>query len=349
MIYKRGPYYWYNFWFNGQHIQVSTKQRSPVAARQMEAARRTALAKGEVGIVERKRAPSLKEFGPRFLGEVTVQRREKPNTIRFYAEKMARLLEFEPLASASLDDIDEAKISEYTQYRQQSVSPKTGRTLSTASVNRELATLRRLLRLAYTWKIIGRVPTITLQGETGREFILTHKQEQTYLDAAPQPLRDLAVLLLDTGLRVGEAVELRWTDIRMTPATGARYGYLHVKSGKSRNAKRNLPLTARVNEMLSNRHAGSESLLVFPGKIADRPLLVTSCDHEHTKVREQLGMPTEFVLHSLRHSMLSRLGEAGTDTFTLMRIAGHSSITTSQNTCIRLRLLSSRPSISWRH
>ena len=43
-----------------------------------------------------------------------------------------------------------------------------------------------------------------------------------------------------------------------------------------------------------------------------------------------LEMPSAFVVHSLRHTMLTRLGEAGVDAFTIMKIAGHSSITTSQ-------------------
>jgi integrase len=33
-----------------------------------------------------------------------------------------------------------------------------------------------------------------------------------------------------------------------------------------------------------------------------------------------------FVLHSLRHTFLTRLGESGCDAWTLARIAGHSSI-----------------------
>ena len=38
----------------------------------------------------------------------------------------------------------------------------------------------------------------------------------------------------------------------------------------------------------------------------------------------------EFVLHSLQHTMLTRLGEAGSEAFTIMKIAGHSSVTVSQ-------------------
>ncbi|MGO8759238.1 MAG: tyrosine-type recombinase/integrase [Terracidiphilus sp.] len=40
--------------------------------------------------------------------------------------------------------------------------------------------------------------------------------------------------------------------------------------------------------------------------------------------------PADFVLHSLRHTMLTGLGESGVDAFALKRIAGHSSIVVSQ-------------------
>ena len=43
-----------------------------------------------------------------------------------------------------------------------------------------------------------------------------------------------------------------------------------------------------------------------------------------------LDLPKQFVLHSLRHTFGTRLGEAGTDAFTIMRIMGHSTITVSQ-------------------
>src|SRR2546427_9570635 len=54
--------YWYKFMWQGKLIRESTKQGNDRVARQMEAAHRTALAKGEVGIRERKPAPTLAEF-----------------------------------------------------------------------------------------------------------------------------------------------------------------------------------------------------------------------------------------------------------------------------------------------
>ena len=52
--------------------------------------------------------------------------------------------------------------------------------------------------------------------------------------------------------------------------------------------------------------------------------------HQHNRVRVKLKLLEDFVVHLLRHTMLTRLGEAGADAFTIMRIAGHSSITISQ-------------------
>ena len=50
----------------------------------------------------------------------------------------------------------------------------------------------------------------------------------------------------------------------------------------------------------------------------------------NARARKVLKLPADFVIHSLRHTMLTRLGEAGAGAFTIMRIAGHSHVTVSQ-------------------
>jgi integrase len=82
--------------------------------------------------------------------------------------------------------------------------------------------------------------------------------------------------------------------------------------------------------MLKTRRATVKSAWAFPGETDEAAFLVSSLDHQHDDVRTALKMPTDFVIHSLRHTMLTRLGEAGADAFSIMRIAGHSSVTVSQ-------------------
>ena len=60
------------------------------------------------------------------------------------------------------------------------------------------------------------------------------------------------------------------------------------------------------------------------------PYLVTSLDHIHAKLRDDLQLPKDCVIHSLRHTFLTRFGEAGADAFTIKKVAGHSSVTISE-------------------
>jgi integrase len=274
--------------------------------------------------------PTLADFAPRFESAINTLCTDKPATAEFYKKEMRRILADRQLSAARLDTIDEALIDGYKQ-RRTSQQSRVGRPMSPASINPELATLRRLLRLAEEWKVLDRIPRIRLlRGERNREFVLSHRLEPMYLEAAIQPLRDIAILMLETGVRPGEAVSLKWRDVYLLPAVHAELGYIAVRGGKSRNAKRNLSLTARAAEMLKLRKVAVKSAWVFPGDSPEAPILVSSLDHQHDDVRTALKLSKDFVIHSLRHTMLTRLGESGAEAFTIMRIAGHSSVTVSQ-------------------
>jgi integrase len=328
-VYKRGGVWWYKFKFDGESVRETTKQTNKRVAEQIEAARKTALAKGEVGLEERKHIPTLKAFGPQFTSAIETRCASKPATIGFYKDKLKRLLEFNKLASARLDRIDESLIESYAQRRTRTISRR-GKAMSPASVNRELATLRRLLRLACDWKLISRVPRIRLlRGERNREFVLAHADEKTYLSALKQPLQDVAVLLLDTGLRIGEVLTLEWTDVHLHPAKDAKHGYLTVRAKNAKNSRtRNIPLTDRAAEILKAQSPARS------GYVFHRPdgsqLCQTWLNQQHSAVRESLELPEDFVPHSLRHTFGTRMGEAGADAFTIMRLMGHSTVTVSQ-------------------
>jgi integrase len=194
-----------------------------------------------------------------------------------------------------------------------------------------------MLRLGQEWKEIERVPRIRLlSGERIRNFVLSRKQEEIYLAACRQPLQDIAILMLETGLRIGETLNLEWTDIILEPVGGARFGFLRVREGKSKNARRVIPLTDCASALLTARRESGTSSFVFANREGN-PYVSTSINHLHRDAcapkvggKRQPILPADFVLHSLRHTMLTRLGESGVDAFTIMRIAGHSSIVVSQ-------------------
>jgi hypothetical protein len=114
-VYKqpKSKNWWYKFVWNGQPVRESTEQTNKSIARQIEAAHKTALAKGEVGIRERKPVPTLKDFTPRFKRAIETVCADKPATISFYESKLKMLLADETLARLPLDRMDEDVIDAY--------------------------------------------------------------------------------------------------------------------------------------------------------------------------------------------------------------------------------------------
>ena len=330
-IFKRGRTYWYNFWWDNEHVQRSSRQGNPRVARQMESAHRTRLAKGEVGIEEPKQVPRFRQFAAKFLQEMRSLHETKPKTITYYEYGLSRLLEFEPLPETRLDRVDEVLIAAYIS-RRKAHKKRSGKSLQVATINRELEVLRRMLRLAHEWKIIPTVPKIRrLPGERMRDRILTHVEEEAYLSNAPHLLRDIATIILETGMRPEEVFRMRSENVHFEPAGNARYGYVHNPFGKTKYARRNIPMTERVRAVLEMRHAEQSEPAegwVFPAETKSGR--VESVKSQHASAFKWSGIKNWFVLYSLRHTLLTRLGEAGADAFTIQKVAGHSSITISQ-------------------
>src|SRR6266481_3600508 len=179
-VYKRGKIWWYKFSWNGESVRESTKQSNKRTAEQMEATHKTSLAKGEVGLRDRKPAPTLKDFAEQdFLPFVRSTSASKPRTVTFYETTVANLKGFGKLASLRLDAITAEILADFAAYRREN-----GMQVST--INRDLATVRRIFHLAQEW---GRVATVLprvrmLSGERQRERVLTTEEEQKYLGAA---------------------------------------------------------------------------------------------------------------------------------------------------------------------
>jgi len=323
-IYKRRDVYWYKFMWQGRLVRESTKQGNDKVARQMEAAHRTALAKGEVGIREKKPAPTLVEFSEkRFEPWIKTTTAEK-TWLDFYRVGVRAIKAYRPLAALKLDEITSETSADFAAHRR---AQNGG--LEVSTVNSSLRVLRRVLRQAAEWGIINAVPKIKmLPGERHRERVLSTEEDARYMAAASEPLASIATALADTEMRPEECYRLRWETITWV---NGRNGTLLVTHGKTKAARRVLPLTPRVRAVLETRWetAGRpEEGWVWPAKTKSGHVEPCSLKRQDLKAL-RLSKVRPFVLYSLRHTFLTRLGESGCDPWTLARIAGHSSIAIS--------------------
>ena len=88
-------------------------------------------------------------------------------------------------------------------------------------------------------------------------------------------------------------------------------------------------MTQRVRELLSFRveaMGNPQEGWMFPADTKSGH--IEPLKSQHAKALK-LSKVKPFVLYSLRHTMLTRLGQSGADPFTIQKIAGHSSITIS--------------------
>lgn len=323
MIYKRGEMYWYKFMWQGKPIRESTKQGNDKVARQMEAAHRTSLAKGEVGIREKTIAPTFAEFAEsRFLPWAVTIFASKPKTWMWYRNGVRRLLAYQPISQSRLNDLNGERIASYIGHRQTAG-------LEVSSINRELQVLRRLLHLAVDWGLVDRCTKVQmLSGERHREFVLSRQEEARYLAVAPEPLASIATVLADTGMRPEECYRLRWEAVTWV---NGRNGTLLITHGKTAAARRVLPMSPRVRAILELRWEAAKKPRdgwVWSAPTRSGHVEASSLKKQHRKAQRMSGVP-QFVLYSLRHTFLTRLGESGCDSWTLARIAGHSSIAIS--------------------
>jgi len=317
-IFKRGTIYWYKFTFNGEAIRKSTRQKNQNIARQMEAAHRAALAKGEVGIRQKESIPTLADFIKSRVSSRLEASTSTKTWIDYYRPNLGTIASYAPLASQRLDKVTSEKAADFAAWRK-------SKGLQVSSVNSSLQVLRRVLRLAVEWGVLDHAPRIKmLPGERHREHVVMPDEEVRYLAAAPEPLASVAVVLIDTGLRPDECYRLQWESISWT---NGRNGTLLVTHGKTAAARRVLPMTPRVRQVLEAHWKASGCPV--EGWVWSAP---TASDHfEKSTLKKQhrkalrLSRVRPFVLYSLRHTFLTRLGESGCDAWTLARIAGHSS------------------------
>jgi integrase len=148
--------------------------------------------------------------------------------------------------------------------------------------------------------------------------VLTFQEQQKYLAAAQQPLYDIAVLMLETGMRPEEVYRIRRENVNIDG------GYLFNPFGKTKAAKRKIRLTARATAVLRERLRSATGPYLFPFD-GDAAKPMPKVNNAHDRAVRKSGV-TPFRLYDLRHTWATRAAESGIDLVTLAAMLGHSRI-----------------------
>lgn len=184
-----------------------------------------------------------------------------------------------------------------------------------ATINRDLSVLRRVFNWALDEQLIAQNPLTRLKmarERRTRRQILSLAEEERLLGVAPDHLRAMIIIALDTGMRRGEITSQRWEDIDLVQKT------LFVTHSKTPEGEsREIPLTARLYEYFLDNRKPEGLVIDFRGRPIHFVQRAWRTALKHGGVRRVR-------FHDLRHTFATRMMEAGVMQEIRMELMGHS-------------------------
>jgi integrase len=220
---------------------------------------------------------------------------------------------------AQLAHISGAKIEEFKRARR-------AEGIMAATLNRDLRILAQILKQAEQERYIARTPFdlgkffLNESRERRKPHILTREEQEKLLAVAPPRIRMLTILGVETGMRTGEMLGLRWTDVDLLECS------LQVGQSKSQAGIRCVPFSTLCQLEFKNWRnlVGPEySELVFPS-FSNRRHALQGGRKTWASALKNAGIPF-FPIYNLRHTFASRMTAAGVSSITVAQMLGHSS------------------------
>ncbi len=294
--------YSYDFTVRGERYRGSTKESDRNRAEKIAALKLAEALKGSDPL-DRK-SPTLREYSVDFLEWVETGRLE-PDTRRYYKNGW-RLIDKTKIASRRMDKITQDDI-EKLQFPG-----------SASNANNALRTVRRMFNKAKEKKLIREVPEFSLLKERGRSLRLNEEAERRLEPVAEQPLKDIIVVMRDTGMRnARELYRMRVENIDYDA------GAITVPDSKTASGTRPVPLSDRVSAILRSRCQGRMEGWVWQSRLKGKHIGAAMVNRQWVRAREAAGLPEDLVLYCARHDFGSFVMSRSGNMKVVMDLMGH--------------------------
>ena len=162
---------------------------------------------------------------------------------------------------------------------------------------------------------------------------------------------EIAIFIVNTGLRIGEALALEWSDINFKKKTlkvrknmvyvksrsdnGKAYQYIKQKTTKTKNGSRIVPLnSAAIRALISLKGINGKTPYVFATSKGNR-ITPRNIDRMFRSILRCCNIK-ETGIHTLRHTFASRLFAKGVDVKIVSELLGHADVGITYDTYIHL-------------
>ena len=307
-VFKRKRKYWIDYYDpQGNRIQESSHSSSKRDAEDLLSLRKSEILRGTF---KRPVKITFGELGIKYMEYAKGNKRSWLRDEPMLNSLAAFLGSDRQVREVSVPDIEGFKL-----HRRKEVSG--------ATVNRELALLKRMFNLAIDWDLyLGSNPVrkVKFFQEINMGFrTLSGEEERKLLANATPYIQDIIAFDLNTGLRIGEILSLRWENVDMERNLLSIFA---LKTHKTRT----VPINSDARRVLEVWAMGRKNEFVFYNHETGKPFV--DLDAGLALACRKAGIEG-VTWHKLRHTFASRLVNRGVDIVTVQQLLGHSTVVTT--------------------
>jgi len=308
-LYKRGSVWWMSFSYQGRQIRRSTETTDKKLAQRILDKVKGEIAEGKWFEKLPGEDRTFKEMMDKYMEEHSI-----PNKVSHDRDKRSLLHLMPFFGDLLISEITPMRINEYKVTRRlEGATP--------ATINRELALMKHAYSIAireWEWIQENPVKKVNMEKENNkRDRWLLPDEEKKLLEASPEWLKEIIIFALNTGMRLGEILSLRWNSVDMKRKT------VVVLRSKN-NEKRTIPLNEKALGVLKKRLEHSQLAkvdLVFYSN-SYKEYDYSNLEKAFRKAVKKAEIK-DFRFHDLRHCFATKLIQSGVDLYKVQLLLGH--------------------------
>lgn len=316
---KRGRFWQISLMVNGKQIRKSTKTIDKKLAQRIHDKVMGQIAEGRWFEGSFGKHKTFKEMMDRYMSEHSIPKKASSERDR---SSLSHLHPF--FGSRPISEISPKLIYEYKNRRRSEGA-------SCCTINRELALMKHAFNMAVReWEWITANPVIKVSMEKeppSRDRWLTCEEEEVLLSVSPQWLKEIITFAIETGCRRGEILSLTWNDVDIFKKVVTIFA-------KKTGDRRTIPLTAKAFDILKSKEKArtkrrsikrEDFVFTHPGM---QKVNFHTLRWAFEKALKK-ALVEDFRFHDLRHTFASRLAQQGVDPYTIQKLMGHKTFTTT--------------------
>ena len=310
-VFQRGSVWWLKYRANDRLIRESSGSTKEGAAKTLLKLREGAATEGRP-VIPRVEKVTVGELLDGLKAEYEANGRRSLDRLTYSLAHLRPVF-----GSRRAVQVTAADVTVYVTARQAA-------TAANATINRELAALKKAYSLALAAERIHRAPRFRmLQEDNVRQGFFERDQLEAVRRLLPEYLRGLVTVAYITGWRIhSELLPLQWRQVDF----GA--GTLRLEPGTTKNREgRVFVMTPELRATLEAQRAATETLqrkrgLILPWVFHRGGKPIAGLRKAWAKACEKAGVPGR-IPHDLRRSAVRNLERAGVPRSVAMRMVGH--------------------------